>query len=83
MKAWSTKQDWILLFPERSLFEQTCAEAAERQCVLSKEVVAGGVVIVLHHEANESQVRTMDSEVKGTIPAWVEAWGKETPKQTC
>lgn len=50
-----------------------CAETAERQSVLSKEVVAGGVVVVLHHEANQSQVRTVDGEVKGAVPPWVKA----------
>lgn len=50
-----------------------CAETAERQSVLPKEVVARGVVVVLHHEANQSQVRTMDSEVKGAVPPWVKA----------
>lgn len=59
--------------PPKTVCAKTCAETAERYSVLSKEVVAGGVVIVLHHEANQSQVRTMDSEVKGAVPTWVEA----------
>lgn len=38
--------------------------------------------MVLHHEANQSQVRDMDGKVKGTVPLWVKAWTKETNLQT-
>lgn len=80
MKAWSAKRDSNLPFrpPQtfpKTVFEQTSAQTAERQSVLSKEVVAGGVVVVLHHEANQSQVGTMDGKVKGAVPARVKAWG--------
>lgn len=46
----------------------TCAEAGEGQGELSQEVVSGGEVVVLDHEAHQSQLRDMQSEVEGTVP---------------
>lgn len=34
--------------------------------------------MVLHYEAEESQLRDMDGEVKSAVPSWIKAWNKES-----
>lgn len=30
--------------------------------------------MVLHHKANQRQVRDVHGEVKGAVPPWIKAW---------
>lgn len=50
----------------------TCAKAGEWQCKLSQEVITRGIVVILHYEANQGEVRDMNGKVKGAVPARVE-----------
>lgn len=68
-----------LQWPNSTARTHTCAETGEGKGALSEEVIARGIVMVLHHEANQSQVRDMDGEVEGAVPSWVKAWNRERP----
>lgn len=41
----------------------TWLDARERKSELSDEVVPGRLVVVLHHEANQGQLRDVDGEI--------------------
>lgn len=41
----------------------TWLDARERKSELSDEVVPGRLVVVLHHKANQGQLRDVDDEV--------------------
>lgn len=69
--------------PDSTVPTLTCTEAREGQRELPEEVVAGGVIVVLYHEAHQSQVGDMDGEVKGAVPPRVEAWSKDRTRDTC
>lgn len=53
----------------------TCAQAVEGDGVLPHKVVLGGVVVVLHHEAHQGQIRDLQLEAQGAVPPRVEACG--------
>lgn len=50
----------------------TLLHAAERQRVLSNKVVFRGLVIVLHHEAHQDELRGVDGEAQRVVPHRVE-----------
>ena len=53
----------------------TLAHAGQGQCELPHEVVAGGAVVVLHHEAHQGQLRHPHLEPQRLLPARVETCG--------
>lgn len=56
----------------------TFPHAGQGQGELPHEVVAGGAVVVLHHEAHQGQLRHLQLEAQRLLPAWVEAYGTRT-----
>lgn len=59
----------------------TWLDAGEGKRELSDEVVPGRFVVVLHHEADQRQLRRVDDEVQSLVPDGVEPWRSEVSSQ--
>lgn len=61
----------------------TCPQAGERQRELAHKVIFGGVVVVLHHEPDQGQLRDLKLEAQGAVPPWVKTCrGRKSAKYT-
>lgn len=56
----------------------TFPHAGQGQGELAHEVVAGGAVMILHHEAQQRQLGCPHLETQRLLPAWVEPCGTGT-----
>lgn len=54
----------------------THVQAAERERELAHKLVVGRGVVVLHHEANQRQLRHVHVELEVFVPRRVEPWEK-------
>lgn len=56
------------IFRQQVDVAETLLNAGEGQCALSHKVVLGGLVVVLHHKADQGQLWSVHAEHQGLLP---------------
>lgn len=71
------------MMQSQSICVSTCPQACERERELAHKVIFSSVVVVLHHEPDQGQLRDLKLEGQGAVPPRVKTCrGRTSAKYT-